>query len=211
MVTYISRSSRYRLMSGSESITIPISAASTTALISLVSIPCTSLRVVFPVSQDVLDRADRVRKRRLHRLGQSHARADVCGPAGNEQAPPGASRERGEPGEDAVGGQAVGVDDRRARVGGGSLRLYLQYGDRAWLVPPRRGVDQDEQVAAIEQVIDQVHAADAEVADLHTGRIRAFTKQLDHLDPEGVIAQEHVAHAGHQGASRHGSTSSGAK
>src|SRR5262249_27257588 len=72
---------------------------------------------------------------------------------------------------------------------------------------------QDEQVAAVEQVIGQVHAADAEIPDLHARGHRPLGQQPDHLDAEGVVAQEHVAHARHQRppAHRTGSTSSGMK
>src|SRR5208337_365201 len=51
---------------------------------------------------------------------------------------------------------------------------------------------------AVEQVIGQVDAADAEVADLHAVRHRMGGQQPDHLAAEGVVAQEHVAHARHQ-------------
>ena len=66
-----------------------------------------------------------------------------------------------------------------------------------------------------------VDAADAEIADLHAVRHRMAGQQPDHLDAEGIVAQEHIAHARHQRPPGHpvpsillasyGSTSSGMK
>ena len=65
---YISRISRYRLMSGIESITIAITAAITTAFTSLPIISSVSFSLWSVFAQDVLDRTDRVRQGRLHRF-----------------------------------------------------------------------------------------------------------------------------------------------
>ena len=54
----------------------------------------------------------------------------------------------------------------------GVRHLDLQDGDRARRFAAGRRVHQDEQVAAVEQVVGQVDAADAEVADLHAVRHR---------------------------------------
>ena len=63
---YIFRISRYRLMSGIESITIAITAAITTAFTSLLIISSISFSLCSVFAQDVLDRTDRVRQGRLH-------------------------------------------------------------------------------------------------------------------------------------------------
>ncbi len=103
------------------------------------------------------------------------------------------------------------VHDRRTRgdLGG----LHFEHGYRAWLIPAPRGVDEYEQVAAVEQFIDKVDAPDAEVGDLDAVRQWTLREQPDHLDAEGVVLLEDVADPGHQRPSRHGhgSTSSGAK
>src|SRR4029077_498254 len=118
----------------------------------------------------------------------------VGGLARHQQAAPGAPAERAEQREDAVRGQAVRVDDRPGgRIGFG--HLDLEHGHRARRLAPLRGVHQDEQLTAVEQVVGQVHAADAEVLDLHAIRHRAPGQQPDHLNAERVVAQEHVAHA----------------
>ena len=121
--------------------------------------------------------------------------------------------------EHLVRGQAVGVHypGRRWHV----LRLDLEHGDGARRAAALRGVDEDEQVAAAEQLVDQVHAADAEVRDLRRLRPRPAGQQPDHLDAEGVVALEDVADPGDQrpalmassrpGSRGTGSTSSGEK
>jgi hypothetical protein len=207
-------------MSGSESITIARIAAMTAALMSLLSISGTVLPPVFP--ENFCYRADRVRQRSAHLVREPYSGAQVGGFAGHHQAAAGVSAHRGEHREDRVWCEVVRVHDRCA--GGDLGGLHLEHGDRAGPAAPLRGVDQHEQVAPVEQFIDQVNTADAEVADLHAGRHGTLRQQPDHLDAEGVVSLEYVADPGDQCPPRHhappgsgapgpshGSTSSGAK
>jgi hypothetical protein len=88
------------------------------------------------------------------------------------------------------------------------------------------GVDQDERVVpTVEQVVGQVHPADAVVGDVDTLRHLTRVDPAYDLDAEAVVPEEDVADPGHQhprGAGRgathgagssapSGSTSSGAK
>ena len=65
---YICRISRYRLMSGIESITTAMTATTTAAFTSLPIISSASFSLGSVFAQDVLDRTDRVRQGCLHRL-----------------------------------------------------------------------------------------------------------------------------------------------
>jgi hypothetical protein len=162
------------------------------------------------MSENLLYRVDRVRHRRPHPVRKLHAGAQVSGLAGHDQAAARVAAHRGEHREDRVGRQVVGVHDRHVRDE--LRRVHLEHGDRTWLIPPLRGVDQHEQVASVEQFVDQVNAPDTEVGDLHAVRQRTLCQQLHHFDAEGVVAGEDVADPGHQRPARqHGSTSSGAK
>src|SRR5262249_56474283 len=79
----------------------------------------------------------------------------------------------------------------------------LEHGERAWLAAAPRGVDEHEQVAPVEQFIDQVNTADAEVGDLHAVWHRTLSQEPDHLDAEGVVSLEDVADPGDQCPPRH--------
>ena len=185
-------------MSGSESITIVRIAAMTAALMSLLSISRTILLPVF--RENFCYRADRVRQRSAHLVREPYSGAQVGGFAGHHQAAAGVSAHRSEHREDRVWCEVVRVHDRCAGSDFGGF--HLKHGDRAGSAAPLRGVDQHEQVAPVEQFIDQVNTADAEVADLHAGWQGMLHQQPDHLDAEGIIALEHVADACHQGSSR---------
>src|SRR5262245_55223563 len=205
-------------MSGSEWITIARIAAITTTLMSLLSISPTV--PVLVLTENFSYRADRVRQRRAHLVRKPDSGAQVGGLAGHHQAAAGMTAYRGEHREDCVWCEVVRVHDR---CGGGDLGgFHLEHGDRAGLVAALRDVDEHEQVAPVEQFIDQVNTADAEVGDLHAVWHRPLRQQPDHLHAEGVISLEDVADPGDQrpprhrappgsGAPGHGSTSSGAQ
>src|SRR5262245_48203341 len=111
----MSRMSRYRLISGSESITNASTPTMTAAKTSLLSIPSTSFPPLgrhYFSRENLLDRPHRVRQGLKDRPGQAHPGADVGRLARHQQAVPGAPAERAEQREDAVRGQAVRVDDR---------------------------------------------------------------------------------------------------
>ena len=96
------------------------------------------------------------------------------------------------------------------------LEVGLQDEDRPWRLAARRGVDQDQRVVPLQQLVREVDAADAEVRHLDAGRKRLVRQAVRHLDTEAVVAEEDIADAGHQHAAAHGcdsigSTSSGAK
>ena len=64
--------------------------------------------------------------------------------------------------------------------------------------PARRGVHEDHARVAAVQGVGQVHAADAEVHDVHPGGQRPLGEQPRHLDAEAVVAEEDVADPGDQ-------------
>jgi hypothetical protein len=210
-------------MSGSEWITIATIAAMTTTLMSLLSISRTVLVLV--LSENFSHHADRARQRRAHLIRKPDSGAQVGGFAGHHQAAAGMTAHRVEHREDRVRCEVVRVHHRRA--GGDFGGFHLQHGDRAGLAAALRGVHEHEQVAPVEQFVDQVNTADAEVGDLHAVWHRTLRQQPDHLHAEGVISLEDVADPGDQYPPRHrappgpgapgapglshGSTSSGAK
>ena len=59
-------------------------------------------------------------------------------------------------------------------------------------------VDEHQRVAAVEQVVGQVHAADAVVDDPHSRVVGRAGHMAHHLGAEAVVAEEDVADAGHQ-------------
>ena len=80
------------------------------------------------------------------------------------------------------------------------------------------GVDQDQPVVAVEQLVGQVHAADSEVDHLDPARqgwARVRGEPGGHLHAEAVVAEEDVPDARDQdaghGLSPNSSTSSGTK
>src|SRR5262249_53989972 len=114
-----------------------------------------------------------------------------------------------------VRGQAMCVyDGESGRCGRGRPHLNHRY--CSGYLTPRGGVDQDQQVAAVEKVICEVDAPDADVLYFHAFGQRGTGQAPRHLDTEAVIAGEHAAATGvqHPTSSErpHGSsTSSGAK
>src|SRR5215469_2473307 len=213
-------------MSGSEWITTARTTAMTATLMTLLRISRTVLLPVFP--ENFCYRADRVRQCSAHLVREPYSGAQVGGFAGHHQAAAGVSAHRSEHREDRVWCEVVRVHDRCA--GGDLGGFHLKHGDRAGPAAPLRGIDQHEQVAPVEQFIDQVNTADAEVGDLHAVWHGTLRQQPDHLDAEGVISLEDVAAPGDQCPPRHrappgsgvagapgapgpshGSTSSGAK
>lgn len=196
------------MMSGSESITIARTAAITAAVMSLLT--TFGAFLLLCMSENLLYRLDRVRHRRPHPVRKFHAGAQVGGLARHDQAAAWVAAQRGEHREDRVGRQVVRVHDGHARDE--LRRVDLEHGDRTWFIPALGGVDEHEQVAPVEQFIDQVNAADAEIGDLHAVRQRTLCQQPHYLDAEGVVALKDVADPGDQRPARqHGSTSSGAK
>src|SRR5581483_6568774 len=202
-LSYICLIFRYRLMSGSEATTMASGAATIAAITIFFSICAPSF------CQDLLHRANGVRQSGRHLSRQPDARGHVGRLARHHDAAPGAPAHRGEHREDLIRRQAVRVHHRGSRSAVG--RVHLEHGHRARRLPARRGVDQHEQVAPVEQFVHQVHAADAEILDHDAGLAGPVREQPRHLDAEPVVVQEHVAHPGHEGAAGHGSTSSGAK
>src|ERR1700731_2623925 len=186
-------------MSGSDSITAAMTAATTTALMRLDSIVRS-----FPLDfvKDFLYCADRRRQGLPYLVGQSHARANVGRLARDDEAAARAAAHRGEHREDLVGRQAVRVHDSVWcwHVVG----LDLEHRDGARRAATLRGVDQDEQVTPVEQLVHQVHAPDTEVGDLPACRTRPAGKQAYPLDAEGVVPLEDVAHPRDQRPACHG-------
>src|ERR1700733_6241406 len=104
-------------MSGRDSITAAMTAATTTALISLDSIVYTFFPLDFV--EDFLHCADRRRQGLPYLVGQSHSRAHVGWLARYDKAPARAAAHRGETREDLIPRPAVRVhySVRRGRVG----------------------------------------------------------------------------------------------
>ena len=107
--------------------------------------------------------------------------------------------EAGEQAEHGGGAHRVGVEHRRRR--GRSAGSTSSDGHGARRLAHRQGVDQHEHVVAVEQLVGEVDAADAVLAHASTpvghGRGRPREAAGD-LDAEAVVAEEHVADAGHE-------------
>src|ERR1700744_5299456 len=144
-------------MSGSAETTTATIPAMTATLISV----DIAVRPLFALDlfKDSLHCADRVRQGLPYRLRQPHPGTHVGGLARYDEAPPWAAPHRVEHREDLVRCEAVRVHypGRRGRT----RRLDLEHGDGPGRVPALRGVNEDEQVTAVKQLVDQVHAADA--------------------------------------------------
>ncbi len=74
---------------------------------------------------------------------------------------------------------------------------------RARVAPAGHRVDEDQRVPILEQVVGEVHAADAVVGDPDTRIVLADFGVANHFRAESVIAQEDVADPGHQDARCH--------
>ena len=93
-------------------------------------------------------------------------------------------------------------------------RVRLDHVERTGRAPTRRRVHQDGRVVAVEQRVGEVQPTDPEIDDAHALRLQAFVQSAHDLDPEAVVAEEHVADAGHEDAAPahdNRSTSSGLK
>ena len=116
---------------------------------------------------------------------------------------------------------AVGIDDRLCVVSCSrhrdEIRLDERHGARRLL--HGHGVDEDERLVPVEELVGQVDATDAEVGHPHALRKCAIREAVGHLDPEAVVTAEDVPYAGDEHSGAHdaslppgrGSTSSGRK
>ena len=107
--------------------------------------------------------------------------------------------ERGQAGEHGGGVHRVRVqtDSRRERF---VVGLEDVQGARRPAVGQR--VDEHQRVAPVEQVVGQVHAADAVVHHPHARACDVFGDMPHHLGSEAVVAEEDVADAGYQDLGR---------
>ena len=71
-------------------------------------------------------------------------------------------------------------------------------GEGPRLLARGHGVDEDQGVVAVEQLVGQVHPADAEVGDAHALGHLLGDQAAGHLRTEAVVGQEDVADPGHQ-------------
>ena len=78
------------------------------------------------------------------------------------------------------------------------VELGLEDRERARRVSTAEGVDEHQTVVAVEQLVCKVHAADAEVPDLHAlrKRLAGHAGRDGHTEP--VVAEEDVADPGHE-------------
>src|SRR5918998_5658179 len=83
------------------------------------------------------------------------------------------------------------------------LDLRLDEVDRTRPLTPRGGVDEDGGLVIALQRVGEIHPSYTEVHHLHSLRQPAAGEPTAHLDPETVVAQEHVADAGDQDAPTH--------
>ena len=60
------------------------------------------------------------------------------------------------------------------------------------------GVDDQHEVVWLEQLVGEVQAANAEVGGARASRELPARERARDLGPEPVVAEEHVAHAGHE-------------
>lgn len=88
----------------------------------------------------------------------------------------------------------------------GCFVIGLEDVQRAGMAAAGYGVDEDQRVPFLEQVIGQVHPPDSVVDDLdHRIILRQFGI-ADHFGAESVIPQEAVADPGYQDAGCHAGT-----
>ena len=73
-------------------------------------------------------------------------------------------------------------------------------GTLAPVIDPGGRVDDDENLVAVEHLVGEVHAADADVDDVHRRRQRAGVGEQAsrHLGAEAVVGEEDVADPGDQ-------------
>ncbi len=86
------------------------------------------------------------------------------------------------------------------------LRLGLEDAEGPGIVPPPDGIDEDEDVVAVEELIGEMDAADAELPHLHTLGHGQARQTACHLHSETVVAEEDVPDAGHEHPRRHGAS-----
>src|SRR5215211_1130928 len=81
--------------------------------------------------------------------------------------------------------------------------LHLQQADRAGLFPPVGGVDDDEGLVAVHQLLDHPDAGDPGL-EYHDALWHAILGEPpDDRYPEAVVPEQVVAHTGHQHTGRH--------
>ncbi len=133
--------------------------------------------------------------------------------------------ERAEHAQDRTGLEAVRVDQWRLALGHGAGRLDhlglvdLEQRDRPGRLAVRRRVDQHQHVVAVEQLVGQVHPADAEVDQLDAVRQRRPAIRPATSTPKPSSVRKMLPTPGDEGPHRaasvaigaSGSTSSGAK
>jgi hypothetical protein len=99
------------------------------------------------------------------------------------------------------------------RVAGGGREVVLGQVQRPGGTLARGRVDDDERLVPLEHLVGEVHAADADVDDVHRLRQRcAVGEQAPrHLGAEGVVGEEDVAHPGDEDPHDGTASSSGRK
>ena len=109
----------------------------------------------------------------------------------------------------------MGVDEGRFPFGrrldqrrlGDLLELRLDEVEIARLAAAGCGIDDDDGVVALEQLVGEVDALDAEVGHHHALGQVLLGEATDDLAAESIVGEEDVAHAGHEHLLRHASTS----
>jgi hypothetical protein len=93
----------------------------------------------------------------------------------------------------------------------GRVEVVLQHVERARVAAAGHGVDEHEHVVAVEELVGQVHAADAGVDELDVRGQLPLAQRGDHRDAEAVVGEERVADPGHEDLHVGTSSSSGRK
>ncbi len=144
---------------------------------------------------DVLDGLHRVGDRRGDRVRQAHALVDVVDLATDHHGVRRCAAQRGKAGEYGGRVHRVGIqtDSRGER-----FVVGLENVDGARRAAAGQRVDEHQRLAAVEQVVGQVHAPDSVVRYPNVRAGDVLGDMAHHLGSEPVVAEEDVADAGYQ-------------
>ena len=166
------------------------------------------------VTDEVDDRVRGAVDDRGHRFREPDPLVDRRGLAAHDEDPldgprdADALRELVEHRQDGAGVHAVRVERAVVR---GPVQVVFEQVERAGRVTVPYRVDEDERAVAVQQPVGEVHAADADVRDLHAVGQVAAGQPARHLDAEPVVGEEDVADTGYENPVHGSSISSGWK
>jgi hypothetical protein len=154
---------------------------------------------VHEVVDEAPDDVERRKHRSFHRGAEPDALVEVGRLASDDEHAFGEGAEGGHRSEQRTRLEPVRIE----RVAAGALDDGLHHGDGAGRVSACDGVDEHELLVAVEQLVREVDAADADIDDFDRSGLRR-TEALGDLDAEPVVTEEHVPDTGDEHAVVHG-------